>query len=94
MAENHDAGARQQAVVLSKDALDENAFRAVIDATGYTTGDTQTKMCEKKELFPFLKKKSVIFEKPPSGGFSRDIWLEYTNQQTFKGGESKWLKKY
>lgn len=56
MAENHDAGARQQAVVLSKDALDENAFRAVIDATGYTTGDTQTKMCEKKELFPFLKK--------------------------------------
>ena len=56
MAENHDARSRRQSVILSKEALDENAFRAVIDATGYTTGDTQTKMCEKKELFPFLKK--------------------------------------
>lgn len=56
MVENHGIEARRQAVVLSKEALDENAFRAVIDATGYTTGDTQTKMCEKKELFPFLKK--------------------------------------
>jgi len=43
-------------VVLSKEALDENAFRAVIDATCYTTGDIQTKICEKKALFPFLKK--------------------------------------
>lgn len=55
MAENHDVRSRRQAVVLSKEALDENALSAVIDATGYTTGDTQTKICEKKELFLFLK---------------------------------------
>lgn len=30
----------------------------------------------------------MIFEEPPSGGFSRAIWLEYANQQTFKGDES------
>ena len=30
----------------------------------------------------------MIFEEPPSGGFSRTIWLEYANQQTFKGDES------
>ena len=30
----------------------------------------------------------MIFEEPPSGGFSRAIWLEYANRQTFKGGES------
>ena len=30
----------------------------------------------------------LIFEEPPSGGFSRAIWLEYANQQTFKGDES------
>ena len=34
------------------------------------------------------RRQSVIFEEPPSGGFSRAIWLEYTNQQTFKEGES------
>ena len=34
------------------------------------------------------RRQSVIFEEPPSGGFSRAIWLEYTNQQTFKGDES------
>ena len=34
------------------------------------------------------RRQSVIFEEPPSGGFSRAIWLEYANQQTFKGGES------
>ena len=28
----------------------------------------------------FLKKQSVIFEEPSSGGFSRAIWLEYANQ--------------
>jgi len=34
------------------------------------------------------RRQSVIFEEPPSGGFSRAIWLEYANQQTFKGDES------
>ena len=56
MAENHGIGARRQEVILSQEPLDENAFRAIIDATGYTTGDIQTKICEKKEPFPFLKK--------------------------------------
>lgn len=56
MAENHDARSRRQVVILSKEPLDENAFRAVIDATGYATGGIQTKTCEKKEPFPFLKK--------------------------------------
>lgn len=56
MDENYGIGARRQAVILSQDPLDEKAFRAVIDATGYATGDIQTKICEKKEPFPFLKK--------------------------------------
>ena len=34
------------------------------------------------------RRQSVIFEEPPSGGFSRATWLEYTNKQTFKGDES------
>ena len=34
------------------------------------------------------RRQSVIFEEPPSGGFSRAIWLEYANQKTFKGDES------
>ena len=34
------------------------------------------------------QRQSVIFEEPPAGGFSRAIWLEYTNQRTFKGDES------
>ena len=34
------------------------------------------------------RRQSVIFEEPPSGGFSRAIWLECANQQTFKGDES------
>ena len=34
------------------------------------------------------RRQSVIFEEPPSGGFSRAIWLEYANRQTFKGGKS------
>ena len=34
------------------------------------------------------RRQSVIFEEPPLGGFSRAIWLEYANQQTFKGDES------
>ena len=34
------------------------------------------------------RRQAVIFEEPPSGGFSRAIWLEYANQQTFKGDES------
>ena len=56
MDEDHGMGARRQAVILSQEPLDEKAFRAVIDATGYATGDIQTKICEKKEPFPFLKK--------------------------------------
>ena len=31
---------------------------------------------------------AVIFEEPPAVGFSRAIWLEHANRQTFKGGES------
>ena len=57
-------------MILSQEPLDENVLRAAIDAACYTAGDIQTKTCEKKELFPFLKKQSVIFEEPPSGGFS------------------------
>ena len=34
------------------------------------------------------RRQSVIFEEPPSGGFSRAIWLEHANRQTFKGDES------
>ena len=34
------------------------------------------------------QRQAVIFEEPPSCGFSRAIWLEYANQQTFKGDES------
>ena len=34
------------------------------------------------------RRQSLIFEEPPSGGFSRAIWLEYANQKTFKGDES------
>ena len=30
----------------------------------------------------------MIFEEPPSGGFSRAIGLEYANRKTFKGDES------
>ena len=30
----------------------------------------------------------MIFEEPPSVGFSKAIWLEYANRQTFKGGKS------
>ena len=36
----------------------------------------------------------ILSQEPPSGGFSRVIWLEHANQLTFKGGESKCLKKY
>ena len=35
------------------------------------------------------RRQAVILSKePPSGGFSRAIWLEYANRQTFKGDES------
>ena len=34
------------------------------------------------------RRQAVIFEEPPTSGFSRAIWLEYANRQTFKGGES------
>ena len=56
MAENHDIGARRQSVILFQEPSDENVLRAAIDAACYTAGDIQTKTCEKKELFPFLKK--------------------------------------
>ena len=52
---------KMQTVILSQEPLDENALRAAIDAACYTTGDIQTKTCEKKESFPSLKKQSVIF---------------------------------
>ena len=34
------------------------------------------------------RRQVVIFEEPPSGGFSRAIWLEYANQLKYKGGDS------
>ena len=34
------------------------------------------------------RRQAVIFEEPPAVGFSRAIWLEHANRQTFKGGES------
>ena len=34
------------------------------------------------------RRQAVIFEEPPTSGFSRAIWLEYANRQTFKGDES------
>ena len=55
MAENHGIWARWQAVILSQEPLGENAFRAVIDTTGFAAGDIQTKTCEKEEPFPFMK---------------------------------------
>ena len=55
MAENHGIGARWQAVILSQESLGENAFRAVIDTSGFAAGDIQTKTCEKEEPFPFMK---------------------------------------
>ena len=54
MVENHGIGARRQAVI-SEEPLGENAFRAVIDTTGFAAGDIQTKTCEKEEPFPFMK---------------------------------------
>ena len=47
---------RGETVIISKAPLDENALRAAIDATGYTAGEISTAPCEKKGLFPFLKK--------------------------------------
>ena len=55
MTENHGIGARWQAVILSQEPLGENAFRAVIDTTGFAARDIQTKTCEKEEPFPFMK---------------------------------------
>ena len=34
------------------------------------------------------RRQAVIFEEPPTGGFSRAIGLEYANRKTFKGDES------
>ena len=41
-----------------------------------------------------LRQAVILSQELPSGGFSRVIWLEHANQLTFKGGESKCLKKY
>lgn len=41
-----------------------------------------------REPWHWARRQAVIFEEPPSGGFSRAIWLECANQQTFKGDES------
>ena len=54
MAENHDVRSRRQSVIF-EEPLGENAFRAVIDTTGFAAGDIQTKTCEKEEPFPFMK---------------------------------------
>lgn len=45
-----------ETVILSKEPLDENLLRTVIDTTGYTAGDIKTELYEKKGLFAFLKK--------------------------------------
>ena len=55
MAENHDTRSRRQAVILSQEPLDENAFRAVIDATCYTTGGYPNEDMRKEGAVPILE---------------------------------------
>lgn len=46
-----------ETVIVSRDPLDEEKLRGIINATGYTAGEVSTAPYEKKGLFSFLKKK-------------------------------------
>lgn len=46
-----------ETVIVSKEPLDEEKLRGIINATGYTAGEVSTAPYEKKGLFSFLKKK-------------------------------------
>ena len=47
---------RGETVILSKEPLDEEDLRAVIEASGYTAEDIRVESYEKKGLFSFLKR--------------------------------------
>ena len=47
---------RGQTVILSEQALDEQAVRSAINATGYTVTSFQCVPHEKKGLFSFLRR--------------------------------------
>ena len=46
-----------ETVIVSREPLDEEKLRGIINATGYTAGEVSTTPYEKKGLFSFLKKK-------------------------------------
>ncbi len=46
-----------ETVIVSKEPLDEEKLRGIINATGYTAGEVSTAPYERKGLFSFLKKK-------------------------------------
>jgi len=46
-----------ETVIVSREPLDEEKLRGIINATGYTAGEVSTAPYEKKGLFSFLKKK-------------------------------------
>ena len=54
VSSSHSTG---ETVILSKEPLGENAFRAAINATGYMAGEISTAVYEKKGFFRFGKKK-------------------------------------
>ncbi len=47
---------KKQTVILSKEALDQEALKAAIAQTGYTFLDISVEEVEKKGMFSFLKK--------------------------------------
>ena len=46
-----------ETVIVSRDPLDEEKLRGIINATGYMAGEVSMAPYEKKGLFSFLKKK-------------------------------------
>lgn len=46
-----------ETVIVSREPLDEEKLRGIINATGYTAGEVSTAPYEKKGLFSFLKRK-------------------------------------
>ncbi len=54
VSSSHSKGAT---VIVSREPLDEEKLRGIINATGYTAGEVSTAPYEKKGLFSFLKKK-------------------------------------
>lgn len=46
-----------ETVIVSREPLDEEKLRGIINATGYTAGEVSTAPYERKGLFSFLKKK-------------------------------------